>query len=318
MRVDEIRTLLWRSISIAARLAAGVCLLAFPLRAAQTASQRTFDNPQQAKDALVQAAEAGDVPALLAIFGPDGKDIVASGDPVDDKNGLARFAEKAREKAQVTFDLGDPKRAILVVGADDWPLPVPIVERNGKWRFDSKEGREEILARRIGGNELDAIALLRGYVEAQREYASEEHDGSGMHQYAQKWISSDGKQDGLSWRNADGTQAGPMGDEIAKALAEGYTKKSEPYNGYHFRTLTAQGPSARLGARGYIVNGMMIGGFAAIAWPANYGVTGVQTFQVNNDGIVYQKDLGPETAKIAPGIKTYNPDKTWTITEDAE
>jgi hypothetical protein len=197
-------------------------------------------------------------------------------------------------------------------------MPVPLVKRGGKWQFDAAQGKEEILARRIGNNELEAIALLRGYVEAQEEYASEKRDGSPMLQYAQKWISTPGKQDGLSWRNPDGTPGGPVGDEIAELLARGYTDKAAPINGYHFRTLTAQGPAAPLGARNYIVNGMMIGGFAAIAWPANYGVTGVQTFQVNNDGLVYQKDLGPETGKVAPTIKRYNPDKTWIVTEDEE
>ncbi len=258
------------------------------------------------------------MPSLIAIFGPDGKNIVSSGDPVADKNNLAKFAEKARQKTEVSFDVADPKRAVLLVGDDAWPLPVPIVEKNGKWRFNSKEGREEILARRIGGNELDTISLLRGYVEAQKEYAADEHDGSGVHQYARSAISTPGKHDGLSWRNADGTPGGPIGDEVAKALAAGYTKKAEPYNGYYLRTLFAQGPAARLGAREYIINGLMIGGFAAIAWPATYGVTGVQTFMVNSDGVVYQKDLGPETAKVAPAIKAFNPDKGWTITKDEE
>jgi hypothetical protein len=314
MRHLEARRIHWESA-----LAAGLCLFAVPLGVpAQTAPQRTFDTPQQAADALVEAAAADDVSALLAIFGPEGKDIVSSGDSVDDNNDRDEFVAKAREKKQVTFDFGDPKRAVLVVGADDWPLPVPLVEKNGKWRFNAREARDEILARRIGGNELDAIALLRGYVEAQLEYAQEPHDGSEVRQYAQKWLSSPGKQDGLSWWNPDGTPGGPIGDEIAKALAEGYTKKDEPYNGYYFRTLTAQGPSAPLGARDYIVKGMMIGGFAAIAWPANYGVTGVQTFQVNTDGLVYQKDLGPKTSTLAPGLKRYDPDKTWTITQDAE
>ena len=295
------------------------CLWAIPARAASPPStQRTFDTPQQAAEALVKAAGAGDLVALDAIFGPEGKGIVSSGDPVEDKNDLTKFAQKSREKMEVSYDVSDPKRAIMIVGNGDWPLPVPIVEKNGKWRFDSKEGRQEILARRIGGNELDAIALLRGYVEAQEEYALTVHDESGVRQYAQKWLSTSGKHDGLSWYDADGKPAGPMGDAIAKALAAGYTKKSEPYNGYYFRTLTAQGPAARLGARNYVVNGMMIGGFAAIAWPANYGVTGVQTFIVNSDGVVYQKDLGPETAQLAPAIKAYNPDKTWIITKDAE
>jgi hypothetical protein len=280
--------------------------------------QTTFSTAQQAADALVKAAEAGDVPALVKMFGPEGKDIVSSGDAVEDKNNLEKFAQKARAKMNVSYDVGDPKRAVLVVGDDDWPMPVPIVESGGKWRFDAREGREEILARRIGGNELDAINLLRGFVEAQKEYAEQLHDGAGMRQYAQKWVSTSGKQDGLSWHDANGKPAGPMGDEVAKLLAAGYTKKAEPVNGYYFRTLTAQGPAARLGARNYIVNGMMIGGFAAIAWPARYGVTGVQTFQVNNDGAVYQKDLGPETATIAPGIKAFNPDKGWVVTEDAE
>lgn len=275
-----------------------------------------FDTPQQAADAALKAAADNDIAALEALFGEDGKYIVPSGDPVRDKNDLARFAEKAHEKMEVSFDLGDPKRAVLVVGEDEWPMPVPIVEKGGKWRFDAKQGREEILARRIGGNELDAIALLRGYVEAQEDYAAELHDGATMHQYAQKAISTPGKHDGLSWKNEDGTIGGPIGDEVAKAIAAGYTNKLEPYNGYYFRTLTAQGPAASPGARDYIVNGMMIGGFAAIAWPVTYGVTGVQTFQVDADGDVYQKDLGPDTGKIASAIRKYNPDDTWLVTED--
>jgi hypothetical protein len=284
--------------------------------AGAAAPQRTFDTAEQAAAALIQAAGANDVPALLQIFGPDGKQIVSSGDAVDDKNDRAKFAEKAGEKTEVAYDPADPKRAILNVGADDWPLPVPIVEKDGKWRFDSKAGREEILARRIGGNELNAISLLRGYVEAQKEYASERHDGSGINQYAQKMISTPGKHDGLTWWNPDKTPGGPIGDEIAKAIAAGYKDKTKPYNGYYFRTLTAQGPSAPKGARDYIVNGMMIGGFAALAWPANYGVTGVQTFLVNHDGIVYEKDLGPETSRLAAAIRAYDPDKSWSVTED--
>ena len=299
-------------------LAIGAWLVGLPTFASPDVGARAFNTPQEAAEALVNAAEAADIPALLAIMGPDGKDIVSSGDPVEDKNDLAKFATKARAKMKVTFDVADPRRAILVAGDDDWPMPVPIVESGGKWRFDAKEGREEILARRIGGNELHAISLLRGYVEAQREYASELHDGATVRQYAQRWVSTPGKQDGLSWYGPDGKPAGPIGDEIAKLLAAGYRNKADPVDGYYFRTLTAQGPAARLGARNYIVNGMMIGGFAAVAWPANYGVTGVQTFLVNNDGVVYQKDLGDETEKIGPTIQEFNPDEGWTVTHDEE
>ncbi len=289
-----------------------------PAGTAKAAAPLAFDSPQQAADALVRAAEAGDVQALLRILGPESKDVVSSGDPVRDKNDIATFAAKARQKLTVSFDVDDPQRAVLIVGDGDWPMPVPLVAKGGKWRFNVREGKREILARRIGGNELNAISLLRGFVEAQKEYAQEPHDGAPMLQYAQKWISTPGKQDGLSWYDASGKPDGPIGDEIARLLAAGYTKKAEPVNGYYFRTLTAQGPAARLGARNYIVNGMMIGGFAAIAWPAHYGVTGVQTFQVNNDGVVYQKDLGPDTAKVAAGVKQFNPGKGWTVTDDEE
>ncbi len=315
MTNQEMRT---KSLSVFAAVA--VMSIALSVRAAEPApGPRTFDTPRQAADALVQAAEAGDVQAIVAMFGPAGKDIIPSGDPVEDKNDMARFAERARENMDVSLAFGNRNRAVVTVGNDDWPMPVPIVRTaSGKWQFDAKQGRREILSRRIGENELDAIEVLRGYVEAQHEYASEDRDGSGIHQYAPKAISTPGKHDGLSWWNADKTPGGPIGDEVAKAIAAGYTSKAEPYNGYYFRILTAQGSAAPLGARDYIVKGMMIGGFAAIAWPANYGVTGIQTFIVNHDGLVYQKDLGPETSKIAPGIKAYNPDKTWIVTEDAE
>src|SRR5262249_27514677 len=296
MKTANRRTLL----SIILGSAAG---LAFGVDSAPAAGPLAFDTPRAAADALIRAVETDDVSALLKIFGPEGKAIVDSGDAVRDKNDRAKFTEKAREKTDISIDKQNPKRATLVVGNDDWPMPVPIVETKGKWRFDAKQGRREILSRRIGGNELNAISLLRGYVEAQREYASRVHNGSGIHQYAQKFLSTKGKHDGLSWWDENGKPAGPIGEVVAKALAAGYTTRTEPYNGYYFRILTAQGQAAPKGSRNYIVKGMMIGGFAAVAWPANYGVTGVQTSQVGYDGIVYQKDLGSSTSTLAPAIK---------------
>jgi hypothetical protein len=295
----------------------GLSTLAFASPdAAPAAGVKTFDTPQAAADALVQAAASGDESAVLALFGPSGKEIVTSGDAVEDKNRMAKFAELAKQKMEIKKE--GANKAIVDIGPDDWPLPVPLVQSGGKWHFDAKQGREEILNRRIGGNELETINLLRGYVEAQEDYASVPRDDSGIRQYAQKFVSTPGKHDGLSWRDADGKPAGPLGDELAKALAEGYSDKTKPYNGYYIRPLTSQGPKARLGARDYVWKGAMIGGFAAVAWPANYGVTGIQTFQVNNDGVVYQKDLGPKTGEIAPTIKAYNPDKTWVETKDEE
>lgn len=280
--------------------------------------QKKFDTVQQAADAMILAVKNDDVAALLEIFGPAGKDIVSTGDEVLDKNSRAAFAALAQEKMHVDTDPHNPNRAILSVGNEDWPVPVPIVKQGGKWHFDSQAGRTEILDRRIGGNELDAINICRGYAEAQKEYASEIHDDSGVNQYAQRIISTPGKHDGLAWRNPDGSEGGPVGEAIARAIEEGYSSKSGPYHGYYFKTLKGQGPAAPLGQMEYVVNGVMIGGFALVAWPADYRVTGVQTFIVSYDGIVYQKDLGPDTAKIAAAMELYNPDKTWHRTDDEE
>jgi hypothetical protein len=282
---------------------------------AQAAAQKSFATPQEAAKALIKAAGDYDVPALLGIFGPEGEDFVSSADPVQDKNHALAFAEKARQKESVWIDPAKPTRAILIVGDDKWPLPVPIVKRGGKWLFDSQAGHDEILRRRIGANELDAIQICRGFVEAQHEYASEQHDG--INQYAQKIISTPGKQDGLYWQNADGTPGGPISEAIARAIAEGYsTDKSTAYHGYHFEILKGQGPAASLGRIDYVIEGVMIGGFALVAFPAEYRVTGVKTFMVSNYGVVYEKDLGPDTLKLAKSIELYNPDKTWHRTND--
>jgi hypothetical protein len=278
---------------------------------------RAFNTPQQAAEALINAAGTYDVATLLEIFGPDGKDFISSSDPIRDKGIAADFAAKAREKNVVTIDPKNTSRAVLSVGADDWPLPIPIVKKGSLWHFDSKLGRNEIVFRRIGANELDAIQICRGFVEAQKEYASEARDKTGVNQYAQKIISTPGTHDGLSWQNEDGSPGGPISEAIARAIAEGYsTEKNSGYHGYYFKVLKGQGPAARLGQLDYVVEGVMIGGFALLAFPVEYRVTGVKSFLVSYDGIVYERDLGPDTLKIGQNMERYNPDKTWRATND--
>jgi Protein of unknown function (DUF2950) len=278
---------------------------------------KEFDTPKQAADALAQAAESFDTGTLKEILGPDSEDIIASEDPVQDKNRAAAFAAKAKEKSAIEIDKKNLNRAILLVGKDDFPLPIPIVKHKGKWSFDTKVGREEILNRRIGANELNVIQICRGFVEAQHEYAQEKHDGEKVNQYAQRVLSTPGKHDGLAWQNPDGTWGGPVGEEVAKALAEGYSaQRGQPYHGYYFKVLKGQGPTAPGGEVDFVVGGAMIGGFALAAAPAEYRVTGVQTFMVGPDGVVYEKDLGPDTLKIFQSMDRYNPDKTWKVTED--
>ncbi len=285
--------------------------------AASQPAQKQFDTPKQAADALIQVASNFDVAAAKEILGPDSEDIVASEDPVQDKNRAAEFAAKAKEKMSIQIDKKNPNRAIIVVGNDDFPLPIPLVKRNGKWSFDTKVGREEILNRRVGADELNAIEVCRGFVEAQHEYAMEKHDGSKVNQYAQQVLSTPGKHDGLAWQNPDGTWGGPVGEEVAKALEEGYkAERGTPYHGYYFKVLKGQGPAAPMGEMDFMVGGAMIGGFALAAAPAEYRVTGVMTFIVGPDGVVYEKDLGPDTLKTFQSMDKYNPDKTWKVTED--
>jgi Protein of unknown function (DUF2950) len=292
------------------------CFLGLSLHAAPEPKQKGFDTAQQAAESLIQAAELFDVPALKDILGPDGEDLVTSEDVVLDKNRAVAFAAKAREKNSIEVDPKNSNRATLSVGNDDWPVPVPIVKRTGKWYFDSKAGRDEVLLRRIGENELDAIEICRGFVEAEEDYAFQKHDDSGVNQYAQRIISTPGKQDGLAWKNPDGTWGGPVGEDVAKALEQGYSDKSQPYHGYYFKVLKGQGPAAHMGQMDFVVKGAMIGGFALAAAPAQYRVTGVQTFIVSHDGTVYEKDLGPDTLKAFQSMDRFNPDKTWHPTED--
>lgn len=295
-----------------------VVALAVPLQAQSASSAATqpkaFSNPQEAANALIKAATDYDQAALLEIFGAGGEAIISSADSVRDKANAAAFVAKAAEKTFVSIDPKNPKRAILTVGNDNWPLPIPLVKNSGKWSFDVKEGRQEILKRRIGANELDAIQVCRGYVEAQQEYAAEEHDG--IHQYAQKIISSPGKQDGLYWVDASGNGSGPISEGIARAIQEGYTTNRGPYHGYYFKILKGQGARERLGQLDYVIEGVMIGGFALVAVPAEYRVTGVTTFLVNQDGIVYEKDLGPDSLNIVKNMDRFDPDKTWHATND--
>lgn len=296
----------------------GLRLYANEQQSAQSAEsgQKAFATPESAAQALIAAARTDDVRALLEVLGPGSKDLVISEDPVRDKNRSIEFARLADEKELVQLDPKNSGRATISVGNEDWPLPIPLVKRNGKWYFDSNAGRQEILLRRIGENELDAIKICRGFVEAQIEYASEKHDGSELNQYAQRIISTPGKQDGLAWLNTDGTWDGPVGEAVAKALAEGYAPDNPPFHGYYFKVLKGQGPAAPLGEMNFLVEGVMIGGFALAAAPAQYRVTGVQTFVVSYEGVVYQKDLGPDSLKIFNSMELYNPDKTWYPTDD--
>jgi hypothetical protein len=284
--------------------------------ATSPSNQKQFASAKEAADALVQAAASFDQAALKEILGPDGDDIIASDDPVQDKNRAVAFAEKAKEKTSIEMVKKQGDHAIMEVGKDDFPLPIPIVKQKGKWVFDTKVGKEEILNRRIGSNELDAITICRGFDDAQKEYAQEKHDDSKVNQYAQKIISTPGKHDGLAWKNPDGTWSGPVGEEVAKALEEGYTEKGKPYHGYYFKVLKKQGPAAPGGEIDFVVGGAMIGGFGLAAAPAEYRVTGVKTFIVGPDGVVYEKDLGPDTLKTFQAMDSYNPDKTWKVTED--
>ena len=284
--------------------------------AAPAVKQKTFATSAEAAAALIKAAEDFDVPALHEILGPGAEGLIETADKVQDKQRAATFVMKAAEKTTVTPDPKNPRQFIVSVGNEDWPYPVPIVKRGGRWSFNAAAGRTEILARRIGTNELDALTICRGYAEVQKEYALQAHDG--VNQYAQRIISTPGKQDGLAWKNEDGTWGGPVGEGIAKALAQGYSGSGtpEPYHGYYFKILKGQGPAAPLGKMDFVVKGVMIGGFALVAVPAEYRVTGVKTFIVSYQDVVYEKDLGPNSLEIVKKMELYNPDRTWRRTDD--
>jgi hypothetical protein len=318
MKSKSLNLLKLTSIATALMFAVSVAFSAAEKKDApsQEGAGKAFDTAEQAGDALIAAAETFDVAALKEILGPGSDDLVASEDAVQDKNRASEFVAKAKEKHSIEVDAKNPNSASLLVGNDDWPLPIPIVKRGGKWHFDTKTGREVILLRRIGANELDALEICRGFVDAQHEYAADKHDDSKINQYAQKIISSPGKKDGLAWQNPDGTWGGPLGDEVAKALDQGYSEKAKPYHGYYFKVLKGQGKDAPMGEMDFVVEGAMIGGFALVAAPAEYKVTGVKTFMVGPDGATYEKDLGPDTLTAFKSIERFNPDKSWKVTED--
>jgi hypothetical protein len=293
-----------RTFTFAAIVFVGACV---SIEAAPLSGQRTFATPQEAAHALVAAAEANDTAALLNILGPEGKDIVSSGDANEDKAGRAQFARLAAEKLDIRQD--DAGRSTIIAGSQAWPFPIPLIRKDGTWRFDSAAGRVEVLARRVGRHELDAIEVCRGYVEAQMEYATHHYSGSGAMQYAQKIVSSPGKKDGLYWEGETQSLVPKSFAGAAAMFAE--SRKPAPYHGYYFHILKAQGPDADGGAVGYVVKGEMIGGFAMVAFPAEYGVSGILTFIVNQRGIVYSKDLGRSTMELARQMTAFNPDKTW-------
>ena len=293
-------------------LAAGL-LLAAALCFAQSHNEKTFASPGDAVLAVYNAAKSNDTQAMNAIFGSNAQKILNTGDAVADKNMTANFIRRYDQMHRVVIE---PDGTVtLYVGAENWPMPIPIVKNNsGQWYFDTETGMKEILYRRVGTNENDAIETLNTLVEAQREYSSEPRDGSTTKQYALKFVSTEGKQDGLYWKTDDNQPASPIGPLIADANTEGYTVqqgKFTPFHGYYFRMLTKQGPAAKGGARDYIVNGQLTRGFAFVAYPAEYRNSGVETFIVNQDGIVYEKDLGADTEKLGAAMTDYNPDSTW-------
>jgi hypothetical protein len=282
-------------------------------RSAAHSEQVSFASGNEAVNAFVKAVRYDNKEELLKILGPEGKDLVWSGDEVSDRQRRDKF-EKAYDEQHRLDAEGD--KEVLVVGKNNWPFPIPIVKKDGKWIFDTAGGKEEILNRRIGRNELDTIQTMLAIVDAEREYATKGHDGDGILKYAQKFKSDPGKKNGLYWETKEGQEPSPLGPLVAEARQEGYfekksSEKPSPYHGYFYRILTAQGPHAAGGAYEYIVDGKMIGGFAVVAYPAEYGNSGVMTFIVNHDGVVYQKDLGDDTEQIAKAMERFDPDETW-------
>jgi hypothetical protein len=279
-------------------------------------AQQSFETPEAAVNALVSAAKAGDRKSVLTVLGQDAADLVSSGDEIADASDRDRVIESYDAKHQLVMEGAD--KAVLVIGKEDWPFPIPLLRKDGTWRFDTTAGREEILFRRIGRNELSAIQTCLAYVDAQHEYAEQGVSGIGV--YAQRIVSRPDKKDGLYWPAQSAADESPLGELAASAAAEGYRagQQRTPYHGYYYKVLTQQGPNAPGGALDYVVRGNMIGGFALVAYPAQYGNSGVMTFLVNHQGVIYQKDLGPRTSAIADAMTAFNPDGSWERVADAD
>ncbi len=294
------------------RLLVSMLLLAgaFPAAAAQETAP-AFPTPEAAMAAFVAAARTGDATRMVAVLGPGSRQIVSSGDAVADQQVLQVFLAAVDER--VFYQRQGEQKVIVNVGFDNWPLPTPIVRTGKAWAFDAAAGREEMLNRRIGRNELAVLGTLMALVEAQLDYYAQDFDQDEVVEYAARIFSSEGRRDGLYWPVADGQDASPLGPLFAQAQQEGYTRQGAPYHWYYFRILTQQGPEARGGAYDYQANGHMVGGFAVVAWPAEYGNSGITTFLVNTNGLVWQKDLGPQTDSACRAMTAYNPDQTWTM-----
>ena len=298
------------------RLAPAVILVAACLpqgSVAQQPGQKTFSSPQDASTALLAAAESNNEKAILEILGPDGQEVISSGDKAEDAQDRADFIRRYHEMHRL---VKEPDGFTLYVGAENWPVPIPVVERDRAWYFDTAAGKREIVYRRIGRNEISTISVCQELVAAQKEYYSAQHE------YAQKILSDAGQHNGLFWEAGAGEAQSPIGPLIASAVAEGYAKRPDgaptPYRGYYYRILTRQGKNSAGGPKSYIAGGKMTGGFAFIAYPAEYRSSGVMTFIVNEDGVVYQKDLGWKTATLAAAMKEFNPGAGWLMAEDPQ
>ncbi|MBI5896999.1 MAG: DUF2950 domain-containing protein [Desulfobacterales bacterium] len=290
-----------------------IALMTTPSAANAGEDQQGFATPEAAVQALVAAARSYDEPRLLSIFGPTGKELFFSGDPVVDRQRQEKFVQAYDLKNAV---VPEAARRVLTVGEKDWPFPIPLMKLGAQWFFDTAAGKEELLNRWIGENELDTIQTLLAVVDAQREYAMQDRNKDDILEYAERFGSDPGKKNGLYWKTGPGEAPSPLGELVADAWAEGYARKGAkgkpiPFHGYYFRMLECQGQHAPGGAFDYIVRDHLIGGFAVLAYPATYGTSGVMTFLVNHEGVIYEKDLGPKSAKLAPEIDCFDPDQTW-------